>query len=99
MDGGETRPVPGAAEGDLPVQWSADGRSLYVRSPVELYSPARVFRLDLKTGKRTLWKELFPEDSAGVVGTDVVRLTPDGKWYAYSYLRVLSDLYLVEGLR
>ena len=99
VDGGETRPVPGAGEGDLPVQWSADGRSLYVRSPVELYSPARVFRLDLKTGKRMLWKELFPEDPAGDVGTDVVRLTPDGKWYAYSYLRVLSDLYLVEGLR
>jgi hypothetical protein len=26
-------------------------------------------------------------------------LTPDGRYYAYSYLRVLSDLFLVEGLR
>jgi eukaryotic-like serine/threonine-protein kinase len=97
--GGQSRPVQGAAEGDLPLQWSADGLSLYVRPPVELYSPARVFRLDLKTGNRTLWKELFPEDSAGVVGTDVIRLTPDGRSYAYSYLRVLSDLYLVDGLK
>ncbi len=99
VDGGEPRPVPGAAEGDLPLQWSADGRLLYVRQRVELYSAARVFRLDLKTGKRVLWKELFPEDPAGVVGTDAVRLTPDGKSYAYNYYRVLSDLYLVEGLR
>ena len=99
VDGGEPRPVPGAAEGDLPLQWSADGRLLYVRQRVELYSAARVFRLDLKTGKRMLWKELFPEDPAGVVGTDSVRLTPDGRSYAYNYYRVLSDLYLVDGLR
>lgn len=99
VKGGEGRLVPGTAEGDLPLQWSADGRSLYIRPPLELYSPARVFRLDLKTGKRTLWKELFPDDPAGVVGTDVIRLTPDGRSYAYSYLRVLSDLYLVEGLK
>ena len=99
VNGGEPRPVPGAVDGDLPLQWSADGRCLYVRQRVELYSPARVFRLDLKTGKRLLWKELFPEDSAGVVGTDAIRLTPDGRSYAYNYYRVLSDLYLVEGLQ
>jgi hypothetical protein len=28
-----------------------------------------------------------------------VRLTPDGKSYAYSYVRILSDLYLVDGLK
>ena len=26
-------------------------------------------------------------------------LTPDGRYYAYSYARTLSDLFLVEGLR
>jgi hypothetical protein len=26
-------------------------------------------------------------------------ITPDARWYAYSYVRDLSDLYLVEGLR
>jgi hypothetical protein len=28
-----------------------------------------------------------------------VLLTPDAKAYVYSYRRILSDLYLVEGLR
>jgi len=26
-------------------------------------------------------------------------ITPDARWYAYSYVRDLSDLYLVDGLR
>ncbi len=101
VDGGEPRPVPGAVDGDIPVQWSADGRSLYIRQRPELSSPARVFRVDLKTSERVLWKELFPEDPAGVieVGTGRrVRVTPDGRSYGYSYYRLLSDLYLVEGL-
>jgi serine/threonine protein kinase/Tol biopolymer transport system component len=99
VDGGETRPVPGVAEGDLPLQWSADGRSLYVIQYLELFSPARVFRLDLETGERVLWKELLPEDSAGVVAIDDVRVTPDGRSYAYDYQRVLSNLYVAEGLK
>jgi hypothetical protein len=28
-----------------------------------------------------------------------VRMTPDGKFYASSFLRELSDLYLVEGVK
>jgi predicted Ser/Thr protein kinase len=102
VDGGEPRQVPGAVGGDFPVQWSADGRSLYIRQRPELFSPARIFRLDVKTGERVLWRELFPEDSAGVTGVATlsrrVRLTPDGRSYAYTYHRILSDLYLVEGL-
>jgi Tol biopolymer transport system component len=100
VDGGEARTVPGAAEGDLPQQWSADGRTLYVRQHSGLYSdPERVFRLDVKTGTRVLFRELLPEDPAGVVGTDQVRVTRDGRSYAYNYYRLLSDLYLVEGLK
>jgi Tol biopolymer transport system component len=99
VDGGEPRPVLGADEGDLPIQWSADGRSLYVHRRPELFSPARVFLLNLKSGKRVLWKELYPEDPSGVLAMVGVRIAPDGRSYAYSYSRLLSDLYLVEGLR
>jgi serine/threonine protein kinase/Tol biopolymer transport system component len=100
VDGGEARAVPGAAEEDLPQQWSADGRSLYVRQHSGLHSdPERLFRLDVRTGARVLFRELLPEDPAGVVGTDQVRVTPDGRSYAYNYYRLLSDLYLVEGLK
>ena len=96
---GEARPARGAAAGDTPQQWSADGRSLYVRQTTNAFSaPVRLFRLNLETGERTPWKEMFPEDPAGVVITYQVRMTRDGRSYVYNYYRLLSDLYLVDGL-
>jgi hypothetical protein len=35
----------------------------------------------------------------GVFGVSDFRVTPDGQAYAYSYGRLLQDLYIVEGLR
>jgi eukaryotic-like serine/threonine-protein kinase len=97
VDGGEPRPVPGLVAGDVPIRWSADGRSLYVGRFGEL--PARVYRLDLSTGRKELWKEITPSDPVGVKYLSRVVLTPDGKSYAYSYYRHLSDLFLIEGLK
>jgi hypothetical protein len=34
-----------------------------------------------------------------VISVGRVLLTPDGEAYAYSYLRCIHDLYLIEGLR
>jgi serine/threonine protein kinase/Tol biopolymer transport system component len=97
VDGGEPRPISGIAEGDVPIQWTADGRSLYVRRWDEI--PARVFRLDLGTGRRELWKQVMPADHTGVIKISGILPTPDGRAYAYSYLRVLSGMYVVEGLK
>lgn len=74
-----------------------DGRVLYVSRPEGL--PAKIFRLDMATGERVLWKEIAPSDPAGVFGIDPILLTRDGKAYVYSYRRLLTDLYLVEGLK
>jgi Tol biopolymer transport system component len=95
--GGEPRIVPGIEVGEQPIQWSADAKAIYFFRPGDL--PAKVYRLDLSTGNRTLWKELMPSDSAGVSRLGPIVITPDGKSCLYGYHRVLSDLYLVEGLR
>jgi len=58
-----------------------------------------VFRLDPATGRQQLWKEFKPADPAGISRVLPPLITRDGKAYAYSYGRVLSDLYLVEGLK
>jgi eukaryotic-like serine/threonine-protein kinase len=97
LDGGERRPIPRSGQNNLPVGWSADGRSLYVFERLSV--PARVYQFDLATGQKTLWKELVPADPTGVVAIFGLVLTPDGKFYAYSYGRILSELFLVEGLR
>jgi Tol biopolymer transport system component len=97
LDGGSPIPIPGWEEGELPIQFTADRRSIYVYRPVR--EVARVSLLDLSSGSRTPWKELKPFDPAGSSMIIDVAITPDGKFYIYDYGQMLSDLYLVEGLR
>jgi eukaryotic-like serine/threonine-protein kinase len=95
--GGEPMMVHGTLPDEIPTGWTADGRSLYVYRFGEI--PARVFQLDLATGQRKLWKELVPSDSAGIDTIRGVEIAADAKTYLYGYIRTLSDLYLVEGLK
>jgi Fe-S oxidoreductase len=61
--------------------------------------PARIIRIDLETGRRELWKELMPLDPAGVERISNVVVAPEVHVYAYAFARVLSDLFVVEGLK
>jgi hypothetical protein len=61
--------------------------------------PSQVYRLDVRNGGRELWKEFLPADSTGVAPFGGIRATPDGKAYAYSFLRVLGELFVVDGVR
>jgi dipeptidyl aminopeptidase/acylaminoacyl peptidase len=96
VKGGEPRLILGLAAADTPITWDADGRGLYVYQRGEL--PAQVYRVEVETGQRRLWKKLMPLDPAGVNIVWPIWVTPDGKSYVYGYRRYLSDLYLVEGL-
>jgi eukaryotic-like serine/threonine-protein kinase len=97
VDGGAQRPLPGAEAGESPILWSADGGSLYVFRSQE--APSQVFRIDIATGRRDLWKTIAPADRSGLVQIDSIVMTPDARSYAYSYQRILTSLEVVEGLR
>jgi hypothetical protein len=97
LDGGAPRPIRGFVPGDAMLQWSADGRYLLVSEPYSL--PARVMKIDVTTGERTLWRELAPANLTGVTGTIVPAITPSLDAWAYSLLRHVNDLYVVDGLR
>jgi Tol biopolymer transport system component len=97
LDGGEPKSLEGLTAADTPVGWTADGRALYVFRRDEM--PVKVYRFDVSTGKRELWREIAPSDGAGVTQIARVYPTPDGKAYIYSFSRVLSDLYVVEGIK
>jgi dipeptidyl aminopeptidase/acylaminoacyl peptidase len=71
----------------------------YIFAPLRQEVPLRVYRFDSATGEKQLWKELAPADRAGVYSIGPFCLTPDARWYGYSYVRDLSDLYMVEGLK
>ncbi|HXY08130.1 MAG TPA: WD40 repeat domain-containing serine/threonine protein kinase [Terriglobales bacterium] len=97
VEGGDPLLIPGANQGEQPITWSEDGRFLYVYQPGEL--PAHVYRIDIRSGQRTLWKDLMPSDPAGVENIGPILLTPDAKTCVFGYHRNLADLYLVEGLK
>lgn len=95
VDGGEPEPIAGLEDNEYPMQWTEDG-ALYVRKGGV---PAKISRLDVGTGQRTVWKEIAPADPAGIWSMMRVMLTRDGRSYAYGFSRSLSELYLVEGLK
>jgi dipeptidyl aminopeptidase/acylaminoacyl peptidase len=97
LEGGAARPLPGAEAGEGAIVWSADNGSIFVYRRRE--APARVFRIDVATGKRELWKTIAPADRSGLVGIDNIVMTPDTRAYAGSYEQILTSLELAEGLR
>jgi hypothetical protein len=97
IDGGEPRPLPGIEPGERPIGWSTDGRSLHLVRFRGLV--VQFHRLDLVTGRRELLHELVPPDPAGVAPLGLASVSADGKSYAYSFIRNLSELYLIEGLK
>ncbi|MEX1245889.1 MAG: protein kinase [Thermoanaerobaculia bacterium] len=94
---GEPRIVPGMAQDELPVRWTADGRSLFVARRAA--PPGLVEVLDIATGRRTTWKKFQPADSTGVDQVGPAVIAPDEKTWVYSYRRTLGDFYLATGLK
>jgi len=99
VDGGEPQPIRGALPGDELVQWSADGRFLYLRGIGD--SAVEFFRVDLSTGRREPWKRVEPADPTGFIGIQPasVHMTPDGRSYVYTNWKVQTELYLVDSLK
>jgi hypothetical protein len=67
------------------------------RTVIEL--PARVYRVDIETGRREIWKEFMPADPAGIEALEPYAMSPDGGTILFFYGRNLSELYLAEGIR
>jgi DNA-binding winged helix-turn-helix (wHTH) protein/WD40 repeat protein len=96
IGGGPPRAVLGIEPGEDPIRWSGDGKYLFIVNNV---IPASVYRVEVLTGRRRLLYRLAPRDAAGLWNIWPVLTTPDGKSYVYSEYKILSDLYLANGLR
>jgi eukaryotic-like serine/threonine-protein kinase len=94
--GGEPTLVTGLDPQDGIDQRSADGRLVYVQRTGA--SPLKIERLELATGRREPWRTIMPADPAGVSNLAGAP-SLDGESYVYTYVRTLSDLYLVGGVR
>jgi len=95
--GGAPQPARGMTADDTPgsiVGWSTDGRALFVHTGTTV--PARIDRIDSKTGQRTLLKEIGPPDLTGLGTFDPTTVSRDGAQYAYRYRKALSTLFVVS---
>ncbi|HEX7549198.1 MAG TPA: serine/threonine-protein kinase, partial [Candidatus Methylomirabilis sp.] len=99
FQGDGTKPIP--AKGNLNTEvaagWAEDNQEVYLYDRNGI--PAPVFRWNPLTGTRRPFLQIAPSDPAGVWGIYDLIITPSGKAYAYSVVRKLSDLYLIEGLK
>jgi hypothetical protein len=94
---GTPKPIFSLDPGVTALQWSEDGSSIYAYREAEL--PAKIYKINLKTGARTPIQELQPGTTAGLVTIRPVVVTRDGSRFAYSYYQVLSALYEISGLK
>ena len=70
---------------------------MYVNQSKQL--PVKIYRLNIVTGQRQLFKEVNPADVTGLYDVGHVIMSADGRSYIYGFTRLLSDLYLVKGLQ
>ncbi|MBA3639635.1 MAG: PD40 domain-containing protein, partial [Acidobacteria bacterium] len=98
IDGGAPTAIP-ALGGDLrPMGWTDTPDAIYA-SERTLGHLARVFRVDLTTGRRQPLGELGLRDPAGSPLLTQSFLSRDGRHYAYHAMRAPSDLFLIDGVR
>ncbi len=98
LAGGDPQELPGIREDEMIAALAADRGFAFVYQPFEV--PVRVFKVNLRSGARELCREFAPPDRAGMgLFPSTVVMTPDGGTYVYSPNRLLSELYLIEGLK
>lgn len=78
-------------------KWTEDGRALITYSSTP--SSAHIYRIEVSTGQRTLLRAIDPAEKAGLMMSPIrVAYAVAAKTYAYSMIRILGNLYIVEGL-
>jgi Tol biopolymer transport system component len=98
IDGGGLRLIPGLGSRFYVANWSPDGKSVYVASS-RAEQIAKVYKVDIVTGKMEPWKSFGAGAGAGITETGAPHFSSDGAAYAYVYGQTLSNAYVVTGLK
>jgi WD40 repeat protein len=96
IDGSNPEPLKGIPPDAVPIEYTADGRGVFVGHRTSTGWSVR--RYDLATARETPWKDIVANDLAGLRLSQIY-MTPDGRSYVHSYSRLLVDLYVAQGLR
>jgi eukaryotic-like serine/threonine-protein kinase len=98
LESNSARPIPGLDPKYYATSWSSDGKSIYVGSSLRQEAAADVFKVDVESGKMTPWRK-FGGELAAARNVSVPVVVGDGDAYAYVYVQLLSEAYVVRGMR
>jgi hypothetical protein len=96
VDSGERRAVPGGRDPGVPARWSTEPNAIFLLEYEG--TSARLVRRDVVSGERTTVRSFRALDPAGVSRFEVY-VSRDGQAYVYTLDRVLTNLFVVEGLQ
>ena len=103
FDTNSLRSIPGLDSNYVIAGWAPDGNSLYAASFQDRWrsGSTKVYRVSIASGRMEFWKEFGTNLPAGTAGSGVAtpRFSADGRAYAYIYVQVLSEAYVVKGLK
>ena len=98
--GGEPHIAALLQSDEIPLRFSLDGKSIYLRRDSPSGLDVDVDRVELDSGRRTPWKHFSISGFAGAVRFSNIAIAPEADAYAYSYaVQQASDLFVVTGLR
>jgi Tol biopolymer transport system component len=94
--GSPSSPLPGLTASDRPAGWTEDGRAIIIVAVGSL--PVRLDRVDLRTGARSLLREIAPPSRAAR-NMNLRSVTAEGDQFAYTTEMVSTTLHVVTGVR
>lgn len=95
IESGKVREVPGLTPHDEVIGWTEDGKSLSIWN---MEMPAKVWTLDIASGRRTFVQTVEPVANLGAMYARLVTCA-DGRVAVYRLRRGMYALYLSDGLR
>jgi Tol biopolymer transport system component len=100
LDANTMQPIPNLDSNKYNITgWSPDGTSIYVLSSLQKDIQAKVYRVNVATGKMEYWKTFGEHLASGITAVSGPQLSADGKAYAYIYVQELSVAFAVKGLK
>jgi Tol biopolymer transport system component len=99
LEGGGFRPIPGLDAKYSVPGWTPDGSSFVYANEAQVRRRTfTIYRVNVATGKMEPWKTLGDSLPSGA-RLDYLFLSADGNGFVYMYAQVLSEAYVVKGLK